>query len=463
MKISYFKNRVSLYNLAGVAMLMLLIFISIYQTVSLSVNYDINQNLNRELQIHQQEVSLRNGVIEYVPEGEWEEPEHQTVFMNPVFVEIYNAEKKLMEKSPNLKDRELQLTVHEGKDNYTDTFIDSIPIRQVQTPLVYDGKKVGYAVIAMSIESEAKVLKNLKYNLFITYPFALVILFFLTRIIAARSIQPALDIIDTTKGITEGNFSQRILLPKRNDELYTLAVTINELLERIENAIAREKQFTTDASHELRTPLAIIKGTLEVLLRKPRDTEEYIAKIRYCVEEVNRINALVDQLLMLARFENYNKARGFSQVALDELLQEALERYSSRITKKGLKIIFNIDRHYYVSSDASMLSVIVENLLSNAIKYSLSDGSIQIRLEASKEGGTVCTIADSGIGIAEGDINKIYDQFYRSDATENAHITGIGLGLSIVKKIAGLLNVAVSIDSVKGEGTIAKLVFRPQD
>lgn len=459
MKITSFKNRISLYNLLGVALLMLVIFISIYSTVSWSVNYDINQDLNREINIHQGEVSKQDGVIEFVPKGEWEEQEHITVFMNPVFVEIYDVNKKLMEKSPNLKDRELLLTNHEGKGNYTDTYIDSIPIRQVQTPLLYEGKTVGYAAIAMSIESETRVLRNLKYNLLLTYPICLVILFFVTRFIAARSIRPALNIIETTRAITDNDFSQRIALPKRKDELFILSVTINELLDRIENAIAREKQFTSDASHELRTPLAIIKGTLEVLIRKPRNTEEYIDKIKYCVEEVNRINNLVDQLLMLARFENYDKASAFQKIALDEVLQEALERYSSKIEDRGLKVTFSVNRHFYVYSDSSMISIIIENLLSNAIKYSLPSGKILIRLDVSEDEHIVCTISDNGIGIADNDMDRIYDQLYRSEATEMSQIKGTGVGLSIVKKITSLLNVAISINSKKSVGTTVTLIF----
>lgn len=460
MKIAHFKNRVSIYNLLGVGILLLLIFISIYSTVSWSVNYDINETLNREIEIHQSEVSSHNGVIKFVPEGEWEEPEHQTLFINPVYVEIYDADKKLMEKSPNLKNRELRLTGHQGKDNYIDTFIDSIPVRQAQTPLLFRGKTVGYAVIAMSIESEKRVLRNLAYNLLLTYPVCLVLLFFLTRFIAARSIRPALEIIEITSYITDGHFNKRIPLPKRKDELYKLAVTINELLDRIENAILREKQFTTDASHELRTPLAIIKGTLEVLLRRPRNTEEYITKIQFCVDEVNRINNLVDQLLLLARFEMYDKDSIFKKTALDEVLQEALERYSSKIEEKELKVIFNVDRHYYVNSDASMLSILIENILSNAIKYSSQSGIVTIKLEHSEEQHILCTISDQGIGIAEKDIDNIYNQFYRSETSEHSHIMGTGLGLSIVKKIAALLNITLSISSTKDVGTAVSMTFK---
>lgn len=457
-----FKNRISLYNLLGVAILTLIVFISIYWTVSLSVNYDINENLNREINVHQGEISAHDGVISLVPEGEWAEPEHQSAFMNPVFVEIYNADKKPVEKSPNLKDRELSLTQHEGKGDFIDTHIDSIPIRQVQTPLLYNGETVGYAVIAMSIESEIRVLDNLKFNLLLTYPVFLLVLFFVTRFIAQRSIQPALGIIESTKNITDNNFDQRISLPIQNDELYVLSVTINELLDRVENAITREKQFTSDASHELRTPLAIIKGTLEVLIRKPRKTEEYIEKIKYCIEEVNRINNLVDQLLMLARFESYDKTVTFKNVALDQIIQEILERYAERIQDKQLKVVFTVKKHFYVISDALMLSIIIENLLSNAIKYSKPAGLITIDLSLSDTQSTICTITDEGIGISPKELDKVYNQFYRAEATEHSEIKGSGLGLAIVKKITQLLHLKLDIESSKDIGTKVTLKIKNQ-
>ncbi|AWH86545.1 two-component sensor histidine kinase [Flavobacterium album] len=459
MKITSFKNRISLYNLFGVAILMLIIFISIYSTVFWSVNYDINEDLERELKIHQSEVTASNGVISYMPEGEWKEPEHVTVFMDPVFVEIYDVNKKLMEKSPNLKHSDLVLAEGAVKGTHIDTFIDSIPVRKVQTPLFYKGKTVGYAVIAMSIESETRVLDNLKYILFLTYPVGLIVLFFATRFIAARSIKPVVHIIDTARKITDNDFSQRIALPETKDELYILSDTINELLNRIENAIAREKQFTADASHELRTPLAIIKGTLEVLIRKPRDTDEYISKIKYCVEEVSRMNNLVDRLLMLARFENYDKASAFQQVALDEIMQEALERYSPKIKDKDIRVLFDVEQHFYILSDPSMLSIIIENVLSNAIKYSVDNGSLSIKIVNAGDGKIVCTITDNGIGIGEHDIDKVYDQFYRAEATENAGIKGTGLGLSIVRKIASLLHISIAISSIKDSGTTVTLIF----
>src|SRR5690606_8661362 len=124
------------------------------------------------------------------------------------------------------------------------------------------------------------------------------------------------------------NLSGRIPLPFNKDELYTLSKTINALLSRIENALEREKQFTSDASHELRTPLAVIKGTLEVLKRKPRSREEYEENIDFCLTELDRINSTVDQLLLLARFESQTQLVNYEPVNLNVLFHEITARYS---------------------------------------------------------------------------------------------------------------------------------------
>ncbi len=116
--------------------------------------------------------------------------------------------------------------------------------------------------------------------------------------------------------------------------MHVLSLTINNLLDRIESAIEREKQFTSDASHELRTPLAIIKGTLEVLIRKPRDQKEYEEKILFCVSEVDRLNKLVDELLLLARFENQKQSLFIENTSLSVIILDVLARFAAKIQQK---------------------------------------------------------------------------------------------------------------------------------
>jgi len=450
------KNRIALYNLAGAATLTLVTFVVIYRIVSASVNYDINNDLQIEIDRHTNYVEQQSSFKGLVEDNEWGESEHKEIIINPVFVQIFDTNGKSIDKSPNLKNENLILDNFNG--DYVDAKVSGIEIRQKQAPLLYKGQQKGFVIIAMSVAVPHRVLDNLLVILLIAYPIVLLVLFYITRIIAGSSLAPALNIIATTKKITENNFDKRVELPAKKDELFILSTAINDLLERIENAITREKQFTSDASHELRTPLAVIKGTLEVLIRKPRQTEEYEEKVRACIVEVNRLTNIVEQLLLLARFESNKAVINLKTTALDEVILQAMERYSPEIKEKQITLTFSFKEHFYVVTDAGMTSIIVENLLSNAIKYSFNEGRIAIGL-AEANGKITATINDNGQGIAAADLARVYEQFYRSEAVENTAIKGTGLGLSIVKRLCDLLSIQIAISSEKGRGTTVKLIF----
>ena len=238
-----------------------------------------------------------------------------------------------------------------------DITLATTAIRQMQVPIYDKSKIIGYLVVAMSLENVTMVLDNISKVLLITNPIILIVLFFLARFIAGRFIKPISSITTTSNDITKDNLTSRIALPPQQDELYVLSQTINNLLDRIETAIDREKQFTSDASHELRTPLTVIKGTLEVLIRKPRDHSEYEDKISFCVNEVNRLNHLVDQLLFLARFENQKQTLKTEKVCLNALFLDTIARYSSAINLKKVsfqlvfqKIFISIQTFIYFQS-----------------------------------------------------------------------------------------------------------------
>jgi signal transduction histidine kinase len=283
-------------------------------------------------------------------------------------------------------------------------------------------------------------------------------LFLIARFFAGRSIRPVNSIIETSSQITQDNLQMRIPLPSNKDELYILSQNINHLLDRIEHAIEREKQFTSDASHELRTPLAVIKGTMEVLIRKPRNQHEYEEKISFCISEVDRLNHMVDQLLLLARFENQKQNIKNDSVYLNAILLDILARYSDKIKNKKLNITTNFSKDYSINSDNYLVTIIVSNLVSNAIKYTNNEGEISLLLFDS--GNSIqFTIIDNGIGIATSDVAKVFQSFYRSDSSNHATIKGTGLGLSIVKRLCDLLKIEITIESELQVGTIINLSF----
>lgn len=446
-----FKNRIAFNYIVSSSILIAIVFIFIFTIVKYSVNQHVNEEIQEELYKHLDDVSTDSNDTYLIQVDQWRAREHNSFSVNPVFVEFYDTNKLLIDKSPNLKNSNINLLDNSKNDKFIDTKLNGIPIRQIQTPIVNKNKIVGYLVVAMSLE-DLEIVQILKNILLITYPLILILLYLFARFFAGRSIIPVSTIIETSGKITKDNLKTRIPLPNNKDELFALSQTINNLLDRVENAIEREKQFTSDASHELRTPLAVIKGTMEVLIRKPRNQQEYEEKIQFCISEVDRLNHMVDQLLLLARFENQKQNIKRESIYLNALILDNLTRFSEKIENKKLKVITSFDEDYYIESDNYLVSIIVSNLISNAIKYSNNETEINIKL-LNENGNIVFSISDNGIGIVPEDIEKIFTSFYRSNVANHTQIKGTGLGLSIVKRLCDLLKIEINLTSEIDKGT----------
>ena len=459
MKPFSFKSRIAFYYIITTGLLIFVVFFSIYSIVKISVYSHINDDIKSEVNKHLTEIEIKENRIGLIHDDEWREREHNTVAVNPVFIQFYDEKGNLAEKSPNLKIHTLIFNRNIGDNEFFDTELVSKSIRQIQVPIYQNSIKKGYLLVAMSLEDAKMVLHNLSNILIFSYPLILLLLFIIARLIAGRSIKPINSIIKTSNIITKDNLKSRIPLPQNRDELYTLSQTINNLLDRIENAVEREKQFTSDASHELRTPLTVLKGTLEVLIRKPRTQSEYEDKIKYGISEVNRLNNLVDQLLLLARFENQFQSLKTEKIYLNSLILDILTRYSLKINAKKISVNHSYSKEYYIESDNYLVSIIISNIISNAIKYSYENNEISILL-SQNESSTICTISDNGIGIPKEDLDKIMNPFFRSNPTLHPDIKGSGLGLSIVARLAGLLNIQFEIQSEFNTGTSVTLIFK---
>lgn len=447
-----FKNRIASHYIITTALLIFVVFFVIYSIVKLSVYNHLNTDIAKEVKNHLNEIGIKNNTFYLMHAREWEEREHNTVDVNPVFIQFLDKKGDVIEKSPNLKNEVLYFNKDIPNNELFDTKILGNKIRQIQVPIFEGSKIIGYLIIAMSLEGALIVLQNLAEILIIAYPLILIVLFFIARFIAGRSIKPISSIIKTSNIITKDNLTSRIPLPQNKDELFVLSQTINNLLDRIETAIEREKQFTSDASHELRTPLTVIKGTLEVLIRKPRNPAEYEEKINFCVKEVNRLNHLVDQLLLLARFENQTQTLKLENVYLNALFLDTIARYSSSIQAKKINVLTEFSQDFYLKTDNYLFSIIINNLISNAVKYSNSNDDLTVKII--NNGVKVeCHIIDSGIGIPAEDLERIFNPFYRSKSSDHPEIKGTGLGLSIVKKLCSLLGITISITSQEDVGT----------
>jgi signal transduction histidine kinase len=447
-----FKNRIAFNYIVTTALLIFVVFFIIYSIVKFSVYSHVNTDITSEVKKHIDEIKIEGNTFYLIHREEWKEREHNTLDVNPVFIQFTDSNGNVIEKSPNLKRSSLAFKPDQAENKLFDTKLANSAIRQIQVPIYEKTKIIGYIIIAMSLEDATMVLNNLAEVLIIAFPIILILLFIIARFIAGRFIKPISSIITTSNIITTDNLTSRILLPPNKDELYVLSQTINNLLDRIETAIEREKQFTSDASHELRTPLTVIKGTLEVLIRKPRDHAEYEEKINFCVKEVNRLNHLVDQLLLLARFENQKQTIKTEKVYLNALFLDTIARHSSAIKVKKIGVSNDFSKDFYFETDLYLFSIVINNLISNAVKYSNENGSLTIEIKESNS-KIECHIIDSGIGIPQEDLESIYNPFYRSKSSDHPEIKGTGLGLSIVNRLCSLLAIKIVINSQESKGT----------
>jgi len=455
-----FKKRIATHFMLATAIIILFVFGTVYLIVQETVYTNLDNDLSFEANKHTSEIDITGETIHFINKGEWEEHEHKQAQVNPVFLQILNADGVVMDKSPNLKENELSFQAENELGSHFNGHLNEVNVRQVQIPMYYRKELKGYIVAAMSLEASLMVLENLRMTLFILFPIVLLGLFFISSFLAGRSIIPVVQIIETTNRITKYNLNERVPLPSNTDELYDLSDSINSLLSRIESALEREQQFTSDASHELRTPLAALRGTLEVLVRKPRTEEEYREKIGFSLLEIDRMAAIIDQLLALARFDNDARLEGDATVSIKVLVDSIIERHKSTINEKNIAIQVLADDCpdtwlvYQFHAD-----LLLDNLVSNAIKYSKHGGVIAILLRE-VDHQLSCEIEDQGIGIAQEDLTKIFQPFFRSSALKHPSIKGIGLGLSLVEKAANAIDARITFESELDKGTKAVVIFK---
>lgn len=452
-----FKNRIAFHYLIATAIIMAVAFTAIFITVRGTVMHNLDNDLSYEANKHATEIIITGDSLVFRNKEEWEQREHREVQVNPVFIQLIDHQGRLMDKSPNLKNDNLPFREIEAGGHF-DTKIDNKPIRQVQVPITENKVVKGYILAAVSSESSFEIIRRLGIVLVFAYLSLISVLYFISRFLAGRAIKPIQNVTSTISRISKNNLHERVDLPTNKDEIHNLSTSFNALIERIEKAIEREKQFTSDASHELRTPLASLRGTLEVLIRKPRTTEEYEEKVKLSLNEIDRLTQMLEHLLTLARLDANAQTSSTVKTSIAEVVDHAIANNSSAIESKKLHIQMTDDLSSKAEVPEYYSRLIIENILNNAVKYSPTDATIQIKLKQAN-GKVKCVVSDTGCGVKKEDLEHIYSNFFRSDALNHKEVKGTGLGLSIAKKCAEAIDAEIDFDSVLGEGTTVTIIF----
>ena len=278
--------------------------------------------------------------------------------------------------------------------------------------------------------------------------------------ITKRAFRPVNNIVKTANDISaQKDISRRIEIAPdaKEDELHHLSVTLNKMLDKIENLIRQEKQFTSDASHELRTPVSVILAQGEYLLDIAKDEKEK-ELARTIVDKSKQVSTLISRLLLLARIDQNRQKFNKEKVDLGVIIDVAVDSIKESAADKNITIVTNTAENCIIDADETLMLSAITNLVSNGIKYGKDSGHICVT--ASKCGEkTEITVADDGIGISKEHLEKIWTRFYRVDDVRNDEYGSSGLGLSMVKSIIELHGGEITVKSCQGEGTEFKIVL----
>jgi two-component system, OmpR family, sensor kinase len=328
-----------------------------------------------------------------------------------------------------------------------DTYLD---LRALQIPVFEEGKMAYIVQVAGPLNSIWETLKGLKFILFLLLPITVV----LTSVLAAEflasiTLKPLKIMTETAHQITAENMSLRIATPESQDEIRQLAETFNEMLDKIEQVLISQKQFIQDVSHELRTPLTIMRGELEVALKRPRSAEEYSSTLESSLEETKKISILLENLLTLARLDRSSATLSKEHVEISALMRDVLDNMEILAHQKGIEIEFVCQNGVVLLIDKDQIMRVLINILDNAIKYTPENGKIFIEVIREK-GNAIITISDTGIGIPEHDLSHIFDRFYQVDKSRSG--AGFGLGLSIARSIVLAHGGTITVESLPKQG-----------
>ena len=380
------------------------------------------------------------------------------------FYRIYDGSGNVGSRSRNIDASQFPLSqvayadALKGKNSYETFIVDGKhPIRVTTMPILREKKLANLVQVGTSLEAVQETLRNLRIFLFTAVPSVLILATLLARFLARRALKPISKIIQTARNIGQGQvLSQRIPVFKVQDELGQLALTFNEMMDRLENSFAQMRQFSSDASHELRTPLTVLQGQNELILSKPRDPKEYQEVIISNLEEINYMSKVLEDLFAISKSDENQILLNCKPMDLSVLAEEVCKHAEVLAGDKDIAIIIAFLEPVKINGDEVRLRQMIWNILHNGIKYTQSGGELKVSL-LEEAGFALLSIQDTGIGIPEKDLTSIFDRFYRVDKARSRDEGGSGLGLSICKHIAEAHKGEIKVESKLGIGTRFKI------
>lgn len=269
---------------------------------------------------------------------------------------------------------------------------------------------------------------------------------------ARRAVSGVEAITRTAQGISGGTLEKRVPVKDRGDEIDQLAMTFNQMLDRIQSLVAEIRQMGDDIAHDLKSPLTRIRGMAEIALTTGKSPAEYEAMAASAIEECDRLLEIINTMLMISKTEAGVEKPSREKIDLADLVREACELFGTTAEDRGLTLSCNVPERCVIAGDVRMIQRLLSNLLDNAIKYTSTGGRAEVSLSQIEGRGATLTVKDTGVGIAAGDLPRIFERFYRGDQSRSE--SGTGLGLSLARAIARAHGGDITVESRLREGSV---------
>jgi heavy metal sensor kinase len=336
-----------------------------------------------------------------------------------------------------------------GNEYYFETL--SIPGSEYEARALYSRLGKDYILqIMISTEQTSRFLDVFRRIFMVIMGFMFILSTVIGWFMARRALSGVEEVTETAIQVTDGLFDKRVRLTGHGEELDRLATTFNMMLEKLHTLITDIKEISDNIAHDLRSPITRIRGIAETTLMTAGPDKEYEAMAGSIIEECDGLLVMINTMLYISQAEAGVSKLDISDVDLSQIISEACELFQPIAEDKGI-IIIQKTGSVNIRADKEKLQRVIANLLDNALKYTPGKGAVTFTLVQDQDKVTV-SVADTGVGISAEDIPKVFNRFYRCDASRS--LQGVGLGLSLAKAIIQAHHGEISVSSELEKGSI---------
>ncbi|HVB20919.1 MAG TPA: HAMP domain-containing sensor histidine kinase [Ktedonobacteraceae bacterium] len=325
-------------------------------------------------------------------------------------------------------------------------------VRLYSMNLNENGTIYGVLQVGESLAQLYATLQSIILALLILAPFVLLLSAGGSYWLAKRAFRPILYLTRTAREIKAGDLHRRVPVPRARDEVHDLALTLNDMIGRLDQAFTQQRRFVADASHELRTPVTVIRSVTDIALENALTLEEAIAVLRDVNAESERLGQLINDLLALARADEGQLSLDCEPVRLDLLAHDVADTMEPLALERAITLTVQATSPAIVLGDTARLIQVMMGLVDNALTYTNAGGSVTLSVEVNT-GYATFAVHDTGIGIAPRDVEHIFERFYRADPARSRAAGGSGLGLSIVDWIVQAHQGTIVVESQERQGS----------